>query len=323
MSDNGLIYAYLLDGQGGGRRLDWDGVRQWSPGEGLLWVHLDYSDPGAQAWITREAALDELVAEALLTEETRPRATAIGDGLLVALRGVNLSPGSNPEDMVAVRLWIEEQRILSTRNRPLLSMSELVGLLEKGTGPRNSGEFIAELTDRLMARMADTVDETEDRIADLEESLLSGESYAQRNAISALRRETIGLRRYLAPQREAMTRLQTERVSWLGADDRMHLREVTDHLMRYVEDLDSVRDRAAVAQEELANRLAEQMNTRMYVLSLVAAVFLPLGFLTGLLGINVGGIPGAENRWAFDIFVVMLVALTGVQVWLFKKKNWL
>jgi zinc transporter len=64
------------------------------------------------------------------------------------------------------------------------------------------------------------------------------------------------------------------------------------------------------------------MNTRMYVLSVVAAIFLPLGFLTGLLGINVGGIPGTENPWAFLIFSLLIVGILVVQMLWFKYKKW-
>jgi zinc transporter len=102
----------------------------------------------------------------------------------------------------------------------------------------------------------------------------------------------------------------------------VRLRETTDHLIRYIEDLDSSRDRASVTQEELVNRLSEQMNNRMYVLSIVAAIFLPLGFLTGLLGINVGGLPGVENPDAFNIFTIFLITVVALQVWLFKVKRW-
>jgi zinc transporter len=58
------------------------------------------------------------------------------------------------------------------------------------------------------------------------------------------------------------------------------------------------------------------------VLSVIAAIFLPLGFLTGLLGINVGGIPGADNPHAFLIFSAMLVIVVFLQVLLFKKLKW-
>jgi zinc transporter len=65
------------------------------------------------------------------------------------------------------------------------------------------------------------------------------------------------------------------------------------------------------------------MNKAMYTLSIVAAIFLPLSLLTGLLGINVGGIPGAEHKWAFAEVTVVLIAIgVGLIVW-FKKIKWL
>ena len=101
------------------------------------------------------------------------------------------------------------------------------------------------------------------------------------------------------------------------------MREASDQLSRYLEDLDEARDRAAVTQEELVNRLSEQMNNKMYLLSIVAAIFLPLGFLTGLLGINVGGIPGADSKLGFTTFLILLLTVVIFQFWLFKKKKWL
>ncbi len=322
MSDNGLVYGFLLDGKGGAKTLALRDAVNWKPEDGIAWLHFDYTHDNARQWIENEGHLDNLVVEALLTGESRPRATPMGDGLLVALRGVNLSPGSNPEDMVGIRIWTDGTRIISSRKRRLLSASDLVEQLHKGDGPCTAGEFLIMLSDRLMSRMQTTIDDTEDKVASIEEEILSAGDYNLRSQIASLRREVISLRRYLSPQREAMLQLQTVKMSWLTADERQSLREVTDHLIRYVEDLDSVRDRAAVAQEELANRLAEDMNNRMYVLSLVAAVFLPLGFLTGLLGINVGGIPGAENPLSFWVFCAMLVTLVGFQVWIFKRKSW-
>lgn len=78
-----------------------------------------------------------------------------------------------------------------------------------------------------------------------------------------------------------------------------------------------------MTQEKLNNRLSEQMNKAIYVLSIVAAIFLPLGLLTGLLGINVGGIPGTDNSWAFTVVTVALIAIAiGLVVW-FRKIKWL
>jgi zinc transporter len=323
MNNDGLINAYILDGEGGGRRVGWKEIQEWTPTAGLLWVHLNLSAPEAQRWIKEESQLEDVVGDALLAEESRPRITGFDDGLLLALRGVNLNPGADPQDMVSLRIWAEKRRIITTRRRKLLSVADLRSAIEKGKGPRTSGEFLEDVADRLMYYMGTVINELEDKMADLEEAVLTAESHELRPKLASIRRDAINLRRYMAPQREAISRLQSEKISWLTDEDRVRLREVYDHLTRYLEDLDAGRERAAVIQEELVSRLSEQMDKRMYVLSMVAAIFLPLGFFTGLLGINVGGIPGAEYKAGFAIFCLLLVGLVIAEIVIFKKKKWM
>ena len=319
---NGLINAFILDGKGSGDAVEWPDIRQWDYEQGGIWVHLDFTDPGAQEWLMRESGLDPIVAEALIAEETRPRCEPIGDGLLICLRGVNSNPGADPEDMVSIRLFATEQRIISTRKRKLLSIRDIDEALEAGQGPKTSGALIAMLTQRLTERMADVITDLDDRIDALEEKVLSGAGRELRHDLLELRREILKLRRYLSPQRDALSRLQGISAVWLASDDRLKIREAHDKVMRFMEDLDSAKDRASVTHEALGNQLAEQMNSRMYVLSLVAGLFLPLGFLTGLLGINVGGIPLADDPQGFLEIVVILGVVVFIQVVIFMRKKW-
>jgi zinc transporter len=127
----------------------------------------------------------------------------------------------------------------------------------------------------------------------------------------------------MAPQREAMNRLAGLDTDLINPNQRARLREVADRTMRYVEDLDAVRDRTAVLQDELTTHMSEQMNRTMYLLTVVATIMLPLGFLTGLLGVNVGGIPGADSPWAFAIFCGLLAVLVGVEVAVLKRLRWI
>ncbi len=320
---DGLIYALVLDGAGGARQLTWDGVATWSPGDGVLWLHFDYTGEAAREWLLGKAGLDEIVSEALLSPETRPRTTVIEDSALLALRGVNLNPGSDPEDMVSIRVWMDGNRVISSRNRRLLSAGDIVQSLLAGRGPSTAGEFIVELADRLTERAEETITDIEEQVDEMEADVVTGGTRELRSALSETRREAIMLRRYLAPQREAILRLASEKLTWLDEHDRMHLREVADKLIRYVEELDSIRDRASVTQEELVGKLSEQLNSRMYVLSILTAIFLPLGFMTGLLGVNLGGLPGANSEWGFGAFILVLIAVLLVQIWLFKKNKWL
>jgi len=322
MKSEALIHAYLFKGDGYAKRMSWEDVLAWKAADGVLWTHFLNTDPDVIHWMHNNSGLDPLVTDILISQDTRPRATALGEGLLLALRGVNLNPGSDPEDMVSIRLWVNQQRIVSTVRRNLLSAGDIVQLFEQGKGPRSSADFIVAITDRIIMRMSATVDDLEDRIGELEDHVLADTSNTIRNDLANLRRTTISLRRYLSPQKEALSRLLIEQVDILDDIHRMRLREVSDRLLRHIEDIDEVRDRAAVTHEELVSRASEQLNKRMYVLSIVAAIFMPLGFFTGLLGINVGGIPGSDNSGAFTIFVGILILLVSAQIIFFKWKKW-
>ena len=258
-----------------------------------------------------------------MEEETRPRAVAYDDGLLLILRGVNCNPGSDPEDMVSLRMWFDKDRIISMRQRRVMAIDDMNKAIVSLKGPTSPSHFLTMVSERITDRMGDVVSEIDDSVDELEDTVLTAESYELRSKLAVLRRKTISLRRYIAPQRDVLTRLQNERIPWLRDVDKIHLREHAERTARFVEDLDSARDRAAITQEELNSRLSEQMSKTMYILSLVAAIFLPLGLITGLLGINVGGIPGSEYGSAFIIVCIFLAGIAFVEFWLFKRKKWL
>ena len=321
--DDFLIYAKLLDGRGGAHDISAAELAEWQPEHGVLWLHFDYSKPATLAWLVDHSGLDDIAIAALVAEDTRPRATSHAGGLLMALRGVNTNPEADPEDMVSIRLCVSEHRIITSRKRKLLSVDDIVQSFSEGEGPESSAEFVAMLCDRLVRRMAVPIDNAEDKVDELEEHLLSGARAKLRSELGQVRRQSIALRRYLAPQREALSWVQSERLSWFGDAQRLQVREVGDRLAQYIETLDSIRERAAVSHEELVNQISEESNSRMYVLSIVSAVFLPLGFATGLLGVNVGGIPGADNSNAFAIFIGILLAISGGLLIYFRYKKWL
>jgi zinc transporter len=323
MINNRPVEAYLLDKKGKAQELSYEEIDTVDRTDKLLWLHFDYSSPQAIDWITNKSNIDSIAIDALLAEETRPRTTILDDSLLIALRGVNLNPGSKPEDMVSVRLFISPTLIISTRKRNLLSIGELQESLKKGTGPKSSSEFLIDLTYRITDRMEDIIDQIEDRADFLEENIIDSSDIKFRNEILSIRREAIILRRYLFPQKEAMNKLYHDKITWINEYERLELRETNDQLLRHIEELDTIRDKVALIQEELSNMLSDQMNKKMYVLSIISAIFLPLSFLTGLLGINIGGIPGSQNENAFLIFSLMLIAIVSIQYIIFKKKKWL
>jgi zinc transporter len=318
-----FICAYVLDRRGGGREVDADDIRSWTPESGLLWVHLDVMSAAARTWVDDREDIDEVMGDALLAVETRPRAVPTDRGLLLVLRGVNTNPGADPDDMVAIRVWLEPHRILTSRRRRLLSIQDIRDTIESGQGPKTSGQFVVSLVERLADRIGTVVNGIEEDLDSAEEDALERSSAELRVTLSNIRRQTASIRRYLAPQRDALDRLYRQPGELFSNSEAQELREESDRITRYLEDLELARERAMVLQEELAARMAQEQNSRMYLLSVVAAVFLPLTFVTGLLGMNVAGLPGTEEPSSFVIASVIMVALGFALLVLFKRKKWL
>jgi zinc transporter len=313
--------ALLCDGAGGARAVELHAVPPANPNPGgpWPWAHLDHADPEQRRWLRERSGLDEVLCSALLEEETRPRLVRHGEGALVILRGVNLTPGAEPDDMISLRIWLEPGRVISLRHRRLHAVRDVREHLAAGSGPRSAGEMLVAIAGGLVARQGSVVDAMEDSVDEVEEQMMTHPARELRVRLADFRRQAIGLRRYIAPQRDVLYRLVQEPLPWLDDQQRARLREICEHQVRLVEEVDAVRERAAVTQEELAARLSEQMNRNTYMLSVVAGVFLPLGLLTGLLGINVGGIPGTENPNAFVIVCVTMVVLAAAMWWFFRR----
>ena len=318
-----FLHSYLLDGQGGRSVLDADGIAAWTPDAGLLWVHIDVNDEPGRRWLERDSGLPETVIDSLLAAETRPRSQISDTGSLVVLRGVNTNPGDDPEDMVSVRIWLESRRIISTRRRRLLSVQDVRAALDEGSGPSTAGEFLVELIGCLADRIGDFVNAIEDRISEAEDRVDAGGDATLRQTTTGLRRQIAAVRRFLAPQRDALDRLYRQPGKLFSDAESNGLREEADRMTRYLEDIDLARERLVVMQEEFLAQQAQQQNSRMYVLSVVAAIFLPLTFGTGLLGMNVGGLPGLDSPNGFVAsLIIMVVAAVGLLAF-FRWKRWL
>lgn len=312
------IHAFDVLTDGSARRLD-DIAAPQPANLAYRWIHFDLAEPGVRDWIAQRT--DGVVAQALTRQDTRPTVNPLESGNILILRGVNLNPESDPEDMVSIRIWLAGDLIISTRVRRLMAIVAIREQIEAGQPPASAGDFIARLAAGMTERMDPVVAELADRIDELEEESVD-RAAGLRAQLAGIRRTTIALRRYVAPQRDALAKLAADNSGLFDRPVQIHLRETADQVTRLVEDLDAVRERSAILNDQLIDRRAEEMNSNMLVLSVVAAIFLPLGFLTGLLGINVGGMPGADYAWAFYIVCgLCAVIAVGLAAW-FHAKRW-
>ena len=274
---------------------------------GFDWFHVQ-ADAKDSVDCLHRLGLPIEVIDALCNAETRPKAIQFGDGMLVYLRGINRNPDACTEDMGSFRLWITKDRVISARrkDRQLLSIQDTKEELEKGNVPRSPLDLMLNIITKIADRISETVDVLDEDLTEFE--AIDKSEKQHRLKLSMIRRQAAAIRRYLAPQRDALDAIYRFNKS-LSQEQAFELRDQTDRMTRYVEDLDLAKERAMVLQDELRNRIAEQQGMRMYVLSLVTAIFLPLSFLTGVFGMNVAGLPGTEEPQSFAYLATAMLIL--------------
>ncbi|MGZ8285019.1 MAG: zinc transporter ZntB [Allosphingosinicella sp.] len=291
-------------------------------GPGFIWVHIDAGTDEELHWL-RGNGIPDVAANALVATETRPRCDRIEEGAIVNLRGPATEETDNSDRLVSIRMWIRRGKVNSVTRRPLAATAAVTAQMEAGR-ILDPGDLVAAFAraiskqlDPEVAQLGDTLDDKESELDD------SRALYRLRSSIAKIRSDSIAYRRFVAPNRDALLTLADLDFEWLAEEDRLHIREAADRFARMTEELEAVRERAALLHEQLTDLRGEQMETRALLISIVAFIFLPLTFITGLLGMNVEGIPYSREPWAFWGVVAFCVVIGALVLAWFMWRHWL
>ncbi|MEL6480056.1 MAG: CorA family divalent cation transporter [Pseudomonadota bacterium] len=273
------------------------------------WRHLQRS-ASTERLLLADPEIPEELAWALLERDTLPRAIHSGKAIGLFLRGINEARGAEPEDMISLRLCILPTRIVSLELRRLPVIDRLIAEFRNGRAPETIDAFVVQVVETLREAMEHELDLLEADIytLELDSAGRAGELLVQDRArLADTRQDAIIIHRFVAPQSDAIERLITLAPPWL--EDHATLREEATAFRRIAADLDSVRARGAIVAEELRAAQAERQNRSFLLLTAISVVFLPLTFLTGLLGVNLHGIPYATDTFSFPSFSLFLLVV--------------
>lgn len=319
---NALVYAYGVK-KGLSNPVDASQLGCQQTADDYQWAHL-LCDTKDTASLLSSYQLEQPIIHALTANETRPRAAPLGKGILLVLRGISRHNEQVFEEMASLRIWFNSQFVVTTmmKSRTLPALAVIEGVVKDGTCPVSTNSFIVSIIEKVADDIGNSVDIIDEALARYETNLGIKTEKSTRAHLAAIRHKTISIRRYLAPQRDALETLL--RVSsTLSDEESFGLKQLTDRITRYVEDLDLARERCVLLQETLRNMTSEQQNNRLYFLSIVTAIFLPLSFLTGLFGMNVSGLPGTENPNAFLYLSLAMGGLALVIILIMYWMKWL
>lgn len=283
----------------------------WLAGDEPVWLHFNLADTRAQRWIAECPALPAAARDRLLSEDRRVGLHRAGSGLAGALGDVHFEFETDPEQVGLLRLYVDENRIITGRLHPLKIVDQLRReLIDGATIPTpmliliRHVEELAELLDTVATVQADEVDEIEDH-------LLKSRGHQDGGELGRIRRLLARLRRQVSSQRQALAYLIHRPPRWCAEQDLERLRHATERIEGVAQDLEATQERSRLVQEEISNCLNEATSRNLYVLSIITAIFLPITLVTGIFGMNVGGLPWLNHPGGFH-WVMFVMALTAL-----------
>jgi len=287
----------------------------------LVWVHLNTTAEEAQAWLRDEAKLGDYLVDALTAQETRPRCEQHEAGAFLNLRGRTDEELDGSDALASARIWATKGRVISLTRKHLIALDAVERAVADGQ-VRDPGDLITAFATAITEDLDPEVAELGDSLDDCEERLDAEHVFELRRGVTRVRVQAINYRRFLAPQRAALEKLATLPGAWLADDDRLHVAAAADRAARMAEELEAIRERASLMHEWLTDLRAEQLDSRSLLIAIVALVFLPLTFITGVYGMNVEGLPFAHEPWAFWGVMGLCAAVAAAIVAYFMRRHW-
>lgn len=295
-------------------------------GAGLLWLDITGTTEEDIAYLRRIFGFHPLALEDCLSDAIHaPKIDDFGSYIFIVVHGINYAAESEIVTTAELNIFLGPNYVVSNHNIPLHSLESVKARVGNDARPMQSGaDFLAHaIIDALIDNVLPTIYRMNDAAEEIEELTLRNPHPSTMEDILKLKRSTLRIRRVMTPQREMMNRLSRDNYPAIKSEARIYFRDVYDHLTR-IEDLNqSLQDRADNALTIYLSSVTNRQNETMKVLSIVAAIFLPLTLLAGIYGMNFEYMPELTWRWGyFGVLGVMGAVIVGV-IWWFWARRWL
>lgn len=302
---------------------------------------LQYRDSDTITWVIVEGLADvatieqigdlfgihQLVLEDILNTHQRPKFEEHDDYLYIVLKGMLASEQGFSVNYEQISLLVLENIVFAFKEkqddlfRPLLQRIRA----SKGRFRGQGTDFLTySVLDAIIDQNFVLIDSLDEAITALEDELLSGEPGSNTlNAIQRLKREIVGVRRYVSPIRELINEMLRSESRLIDERTHIYLRDVSDHATRVVESIELHRDIISGLLDIYISSVSNKMNEVMKVLTIFASIFIPLTFLTGIYGMNFEHMPELKMRWTYPAMWVVFLTIPALLLLYFRRKNWL
>jgi len=287
----------------------------------FLWLHFDLAHAGAVRWLERHASMPEGFFEAMGSPVRSTRVERDDEALVAVVNDVMFDFDFDPGDLATLWVGLDRHLVVTGRQQRLRSIDALRTRIKGGQPLASPMALLEHLLHEQCEVLTDIVRQVTQRADQIEDRLLAGRSSVQRAALGSMRRLLVRLQRLMAPEPASLFRLLQHPPEWIAGDDLQALREVNEEFLVVLSDMASLQERIKLLQEEVAATVNEATGRSLFMLTVMTVLALPINILAGLFGMNVGGIPLAQDPHGFWIIAALIMIFAAAATWLVVRRR--
>jgi magnesium transporter len=291
-----------------------------------VWVDITGPmDEAAQAMVRDVFKFHPLAIEDCFGALEHPKAEAYDGYVYIVTHG--LAEGSNDEkhDTVELDAFVGKRYLVTYHAKPSRSIAGVAELVKRGADLVRRGPVVLlhAILELQALRIEPVLDSIDDRIAELEERVITRPRPTDLATLMALRRNILHLRRWLTKQRDVVMRLARNEFNLGTPQEAMLFRDVYDSLQRFTDLLENYRELTTSVQEAYLTMTNNRLNETMKYLTMFTVVLMPLTVITGIYGMNFEHMPELKSHLGYPLVLGTMAATAGAVLWFFKRKGWM
>ena len=293
----------------------------------VTWINIDgVHEMRVIEEIGKHFNLHPLILEDIVDTDQRPKIKDFGNYIFIILKMLYYEKNDNEMKVEQVSLILGKNYVISFQEREGDVFNSIRERIRNNIGRiRKAGAdyLIYGLIDAIVDNYFIIIEKLGEKIENLEDKVISRPKPANLRVIHKLRRDLIFLRKSVWPLREVISILQRGESSLILESTNVYLRDVYDHTIQVIDTVETLRDIISGMLDIYLSSASNRMNEIMKMLTIIATIFIPLTFITGIYGMNFQNMPEIKWVWGYPVVLLGMLIIGIVMVIYFKRKKWM
>jgi magnesium transporter len=293
----------------------------------VTWINIDgLHDVQIIEKLGGHFGLHPLLLEDILNTEQRPKMEDFGDYIFLVVKMLHYDEKTEQVEAEQVSLILGPNWVISFQEREGDVFNQVRDRLKKGKGRirKLGADYLAyTLVDAIVDNYFIILEEFGEAIEDTETELAQNPTRETLQTIRTMKREMIFLRKSVWPLRELVSGLERGESPLVHESTGVYLRDVYDHTVQVIDTVESFRDMISGMLDIYLSSISNRMNEVMKVLTIFAAIFIPLTFVAGIYGMNFEYMPELRWHWGYFGVLIVMASVAVIMLVYFRRKRWL